>query len=70
MIFIIRHGQTELNSRMLLQGRSDHPLNETGRQQASEAGRLLRREGIVFTRVYSSPLIRAVQTAELVAPGA
>ena len=70
MIFIIRHGQTELNSRMLLQGRSDHPLNETGRQQASEAGRLLRREGIVFARVYSSPLIRAVQTAELVAPGA
>jgi len=70
VIFIIRHGQTELNSRMLLQGRSDHPLNETGRQQASEAGRLLRREGIVFTRVYSSPLIRAVQTAELVAPGA
>ena len=66
----IRHGQTELNSRMLLQGRSDHPLNETGRQQASEAGRLLRREGIVFTRVYSSPLVRAVQTAELVAPGA
>ena len=32
MIYVIRHGQTELNNRHVLQGRSDHPLNETGRQ--------------------------------------
>ena len=69
MIYIIRHGQTELNSRKLLQGRSDHPLNDTGRQQAAQAGERLRNEGIVFSRVYSSPLLRAVQTAEIVAPG-
>ena len=68
MIYIIRHGQTELNSRKLLQGRSDHPLNDTGRQQAAQAGERLRNEGIVFSRVYSSPLLRAVQTAEIVAP--
>ena len=68
MLYIIRHGQTELNSRHVLQGRSDHPLNEAGIQQAREAARRLQSLGIRFDRVYSSPLIRAVQTAEIVVP--
>ena len=68
MIYVIRHGQTELNSRKVLQGRSDHPLNETGREQAKETAALLK--GVCFDKVYSSPLIRAVQTAEIIAPGA
>ena len=43
MLYIIRHGQTELNTKMLMQGRSDYPLNETGIAQAEEAaGRLIR----------------------------
>ena len=67
MIYMIRHGQTEQNSRRLLQGRSDHPLNDTGIAQAREAA--LRLKGVSFRRVYSSPLRRAVQTAELAAPG-
>jgi broad specificity phosphatase PhoE len=67
MIYIIRHGQTELNSRQVLQGRSDYPLNDSGIEQAAEAGEKLR--GIAFASVYSSPLLRAVQTAEIVAPG-
>ena len=66
MIYIIRHGQTELNTRNVLQGRSDHPLNETGVRQAMEAAERLK--GIVFTAVYSSPLIRAIRTAEIIAP--
>ena len=37
-IYLLRHGQTALNSAMALQGRSDHPLNETGMAQAAEAG--------------------------------
>lgn len=49
---------------MALQGSSDLPLNETGIQQASEAGRKFADMGIVFDRVYSSPMMRAVQTAE------
>ncbi|MBR1660468.1 MAG: histidine phosphatase family protein, partial [Oscillospiraceae bacterium] len=68
MIYLIRHGQTALNSAQALQGRGDHPLNETGLQQARRAGEALRRRGIVFQRVFTSPLIRAVQTAEAVAP--
>ena len=67
MIYMIRHGQTELNSRQVLQGRSDFPLNETGIAQAEEAAARLR--GIPFSAVYSSPLVRAVQTARIVAPG-
>ncbi len=66
MIYIIRHGQTELNNRQVLQGRSDYPLNEKGIQQAEETAKLL--EGISFSAVYSSPLIRAVRTAEIIAP--
>ena len=66
MIYIIRHGQTELNNKKALQGRSDHPLNDTGIAQAQEAAAMLK--GITFDAVYSSPLIRAVQTAKILAP--
>lgn len=69
MIYIIRHGQTELNNRQALQGRSDHPLNAQGIAQAKAAASRLRERGIIFDRVFSSPLIRAVQTARIVAPG-
>ena len=65
MIYIIRHGKTEMNRAGALQGRSDHPLNEEGIAQAEKAGKLFRTAGITFDRVYSSPLIRAVQTAQL-----
>lgn len=67
MIYMIRHGQTELNSRRLLQGRSDFPLNETGIAQAEDAAARLR--DVPFSAVYSSPLVRAIQTAAIVAPG-
>lgn len=70
MIYIIRHGQTEQNSRMLLAGRGDYVLNEVGIAQAREAGEWLRSRGISFDLVYSSPLQRARHTAELVVPGA
>lgn len=68
MIYIIRHGQTELNNANVLQGRSDCPLNEKGIAQAREAGQWLKDQGIVFSYVYSSPLKRAVRTAEIIAP--
>lgn len=69
MLYIVRHGQTAQNLAQVLQGRSDYPLNEAGLRQAHEAARLLRSEGIFFDHVFSSPLIRAVQTAEILAPG-
>lgn len=69
MIYVIRHGQTQLNSAHALQGRSNQPLNEVGEEQARKAGLRLAELGITFSHAFSSPLIRAVQTARLVAPG-
>ena len=67
MIYIIRHGRTELNRARVLQGRSEYPLNELGIRQAKQAALLL--QAVDFSHVFSSPLIRAVQTAKIVAPG-
>ena len=66
MIYIIRHGKTELNLANVLQGRSDHPLNEEGILQAKKASEKLR--SVSFDHVFSSPLIRALQTAEIIVP--
>jgi broad specificity phosphatase PhoE len=68
MIYLLRHGQTERNRRRTLQGRSDSPLNEQGRAEAREAARRL--SGVRFDRVLSSPLVRAVETARIVAKDA
>ena len=65
MIYIIRHGQTELNKKNLLQGRSDEPLNKEGCLQAEQLKEFFDSEGITFDHVFSSPLIRAVQTAQI-----
>ena len=69
MIYIIRHGQTEKNRANVLQGRSDIPLNDSGRQQAEEVKDRFIKAGIHFDLVYTSPLIRAVQTAAIIAEG-
>ena len=69
MIYIIRHGRTALNTAGVMQGRIDCPLNEEGIRQASEAARALNEIGVTFSRVYSSPLTRAVQTAEIITGG-
>ena len=63
-IYIIRHGETALNVRGVLQGQLDEPLNENGRTLAELTGRGMR--GIHFDACVSSPLSRAVETAELV----
>ncbi len=63
-IYMIRHGQTDWNKKNLLQGRSDIPLNEEGRKMAEEAAYKLK--DIDFYRIYSSPLVRAYETAEII----
>ncbi|WP_427050919.1 histidine phosphatase family protein [Paenibacillus sp. TC-CSREp1] len=64
MIYIVRHGQTDLNKEGRLQGRLGMPLNEAGIHQAQ----VLRDElkSIKFDYVFSSPQERAIQTAEIV----
>lgn len=68
MIYIVRHGQTKLNSTHALQGRSDNPMNETGIAQVQQVKAAFDRQGIRFSYVFSSPLGRAVKTAQIIAP--
>jgi len=62
--YVLRHGQTDWNVQMRLQGSTDIPLNETGRAQAHAAAKILAGEGI--TRIIASPLSRALETARIV----
>lgn len=65
-IYICRHGQTDMNVRGCLQGRTDTRLNETGRDQARGAAAFLAEHGILIDEVFTSPLSRAVESAEII----
>lgn len=65
MIYVVRHGQTEMNNRKALQGRSNTPLNDVGRAQAASLARVFAERGVAFDHVFSSPLSRAVETARI-----
>ena len=64
-LYLVRHGETEWNRLRRIQGLTDIPLNDTGREQARRTGMLLTRRPIA--RVYASPLGRARETAEIIA---
>jgi probable phosphoglycerate mutase len=61
----LRHGATDWNREGRFQGRTDNPLNADGVAQAHAAADRL--QHVPFDHVVSSPLIRAVKTAEIVA---
>lgn len=63
---LVRHGQTEWNRDERFRGRADVPLNATGLAQAAATGRSIAARWHPAV-IYSSPLSRAVQTAEAVA---
>lgn len=65
-LFIMRHGQTEMNKEHLISGSIDDPLNEAGISQAREAAAKLKKEGEVFNFIISSPLSRALETAKII----
>lgn len=62
-IYFIRHGETIWNKEKKIQGRSDIPLNEYGIELAHVTAQAIK--NIPFDIVYSSPLIRAKETAEI-----
>ena len=64
-ILLARHGETDWNREGRFQGHADPPLNRTGRAQAVELSVGLLAEELAA--VYSSPLRRALETAEIVA---
>ncbi len=64
-LLLARHGETDWNREQRFQGHADPPLNQTGRAQAVDLSVALAAEPLAA--VYSSPLRRALETAEIVA---
>ncbi|MFE1645218.1 histidine phosphatase family protein [Microbacterium sp. P01] len=69
LLTLVRHGETDWNRDRLIQGSTDIPLNDTGRQQARDAAAALREDlpRHLPVVVVSSDLSRARETAEIIA---
>lgn len=64
-VCVARHGETDWNIAGILQGWTDVPINDKGRRQAYElVGNFAHAK---FSKIYSSPLIRSRETAEIIA---
>ena len=63
-LYLIRHGQTDWNLEGKIQGRTDIPLNQTGLEQAAMLAKGMEHRPV--TRIFSSPLKRALQTAQII----
>src|SRR5262245_8529150 len=66
-IVLVRHGETDWNRDNRFQGHADPPLNDRGRVQARELALEIRRER--FASAFTSPLRRALETAEILVAG-
>ncbi|MGI6169052.1 MAG: histidine phosphatase family protein [Christensenellales bacterium] len=65
-LILTRHGETDWNRESRTQGTTDTNLNENGKKQAAQFARRLLHVGESVDRIYTSPLRRAVQTAEII----
>ncbi len=66
-LLIARHGETDANAAGTWQGATDHPLNQRGRGQARALAQRLAREYPEIRVIYTSPLQRARETAQIIA---
>jgi 2,3-bisphosphoglycerate-dependent phosphoglycerate mutase len=64
-LILLRHGESEWNSRNLFTGWVDVDLNDKGRAEAVNGGELLKSKGILPTVVHTSVLRRAINTANI-----
>jgi 2,3-bisphosphoglycerate-dependent phosphoglycerate mutase len=65
LLVLVRHGQSEWNLKNLFTGWRDIDLSEKGIAEAREAGRKLKARGIVFDVAFTSALVRAQRTLDL-----
>lgn len=65
-IYIARHGQDIDNKNGILNGRRNGQLTDIGREQAEDLALKIKDFGLIFDAIYSSPLIRAQETAEII----
>ncbi len=63
----LRHGEFVGNAAGYYQGQHDYELNETGRAQARALAERWKQEAVCFDAIITSPLLRAAQTAEIIA---
>ena len=64
-LILVRHGETDWNVEGRYQGQSDVPLNKAGRLQAAEMRPQI--QALLPAAIYSSDLVRARETAEILA---
>lgn len=64
-IFLVRHGETDWNLKGKIQGNTDIELNKTGIKQAYELSNKMLEKNYKFSKIYSSPQKRALQTAKI-----
>jgi uncharacterized phosphatase len=64
-LYFIRHGESVMNNEGIFSGRSETPLNATGRAQSRDAGQSLK--DIPIHCIVTSPMGRTIETAELIA---
>ena len=65
-IYLARHGQDLDNAAGILNGRRDQPLSLLGKDQARQLAERILETGIRFDKIYSSPLLRAYETAHII----
>lgn len=65
-LLLIRHGRSTWNAERRWQGWADPPLDDVGREQARRLAGRLREDGEAMVALYTSPLRRAQETAEII----
>ena len=63
---LIRHGQSQWNLENKFTGWVDVPLTDLGREEAERAGKALAKTGLVFDQAYTSELVRAQDTLDII----
>lgn len=66
-IIFLRHGESEGVQKKILQGHTDFPLTDTGKEQIADLGRYWREKRQTFDKIITSPLKRCKETSKIIA---